>query len=108
MSHQPAEFQRVAVNALGEQINVILVSPTATGSGKMNVPLHATLVLREKLQNNKGVCIETQPLTSIMNEKLQNDDCQGAVLSMAGEGELKTSEDVDNDDDDANLSCDLQ
>ena len=32
MSYKPAEFQRVAVNALGSMKNVILISPT--GSGK--------------------------------------------------------------------------
>ena len=69
----------------------------------MNVPLLATLVLREKLLKIKGVYIVMQPLTSIMNDKLQNDVCQVSVLSMAGD--MKTSEE---DDDDANLSCDLQ
>ena len=100
MPYKPAEFQRVAINALGDQKNLILTSPT--GSGKMNVPLLATLVLREKLQNFKGVAIVTQPLSSIMNEKMKNDVCEVAVLSMSGE--LRTS----TDDEDANLSCDLQ
>ena len=100
MPYKPAEFQRVAVNALGEMRNVILVSPT--GSGKMNIPLWATLVLREKLQNYKGLSIITQPLSSIMNEKKKNNICDAAVLSMAGE--LTTS--LDNDES-ANLSCDL-
>ena len=105
MPYKPAEFQRVAINALGEQKNVILVSPT--GSGKMNVPLLATLVLREKLKNPKSVYIVTQPLTSIMNEKMRNDICKVAVLSMAGD--LKTSMDDEDDDvDDAKLSCGLQ
>ena len=67
MPCMPSEFQRVAVNTLGDMKNVILCSPT--GSGKMNVPLLATLVLREKLNNPKGVGIITQPLSSIMNEK---------------------------------------
>ena len=52
MPYCPSEFQRVSVNALGQLKNVILVSPT--GSGKMNVPLLATLVLRKKLDIPKG------------------------------------------------------
>ena len=81
-------------------MNVILVSPC--GSGKMNVPLLATLVLREKLKNPRGVAIVTQPLSSIMNQKIQNDVCGAAVLSMAGE--LTTSGTYVED---ASLSCDL-
>ena len=100
MPYMPAEFQRVAINALGEMKNVILVSPT--GSGKMNVPLLATLILREKLKNFKGLGIITQPLSSIMNEKRNNGICEAAVLSMAGE--LTTSSESD---DGANLSCGL-
>ena len=100
MQYKPAEFQRVAVNALGHMMNVILVSPC--GSGKMNVPLLATLVLREKLKNPQGVAIVTQPLSSIMNQKIQNDVCGAAVLSMAGE--LTTSGTYIED---ASLSCDL-
>ena len=52
MKYLPSDFQRVSINALGQQMNVVLVSPT--GSGKMNVPLLATLVLRKKLNNPKG------------------------------------------------------
>ena len=83
--------------------NVVLISPT--GSGKMNVPLLATLVLREKLGVPKGVCIVTQPLSSIMNQKVKNDVCPAAVLSMGGG--LTVGED-DGDEDDARLSCNLQ
>ena len=67
----------------------------------MNIPLLATLVLRQKLQNLAGVGIITQPLSSIMKEKKKNDICGAAVLSMAGE--LSTS----SDEDGASLSCDL-
>ena len=100
LPYKPSEFQRVAVNTLGMQNNLVLVSPT--GSGKMDVPLLAALVLRERLNISKGVAIVTQPLTSIMNEKIRNKICGVATLSMTGT--LKTS----NDDDDASLSCDLQ
>ena len=97
MPYSPTDFQRVSINALAQMKNVILVSPT--GSGKMNVPLLATLVLRVRLNNPKGVCILTQPLTSIMNEKKQNDVCRVAVLSMSGQlsGSLEPE--------DATLSC---
>ena len=100
MPYMPSDFQRVAVNALGDMKNVILCSPT--GSGKMNVPLLATLVLREKLNNPKGVGIITQPLSSIMNEKKKNGICEAAVLSMSGE--LSTSSE---DEENTGLSCDL-
>ena len=33
----------------------------------------------------KGICLVTQPLTSIMNDKKQNDVCNVAVLSMKGD-----------------------
>ena len=101
MVYSPAEFQRVAVNALGSLRNVILISPT--GSGKMNVPLLATLVLRKILNKPKGVCIITQPLTCIMKQKLKNDVCSAAMLSMSGQ--LSTSSE---DGDDASLSCPLK
>ena len=87
LPYKLADFQRVAVNVLGSQKNLILVSPT--GSGKMNVPLLSVLVLREKMKNKKGLAIVTQPLTSIMNEKMVNKICDVAVLSMSGD--LKTN-----------------
>ena len=37
LPYKPSEFHRVAVNTLGMQNNLVLVSPT--GSGKMDVPL---------------------------------------------------------------------
>ena len=104
MAYTPAEFQRVTINALGGMNNVVLVSPT--GSGKMNVPLLSTLVLREKLGIPKGVCIVTQPLSSIMNQKMKNDVCPAAVLSM--DGGLAVSAVDGEDEDGASLSCNLQ
>ena len=85
----------------GQMRNLVLVSPT--GSGKMNIPLLATLVLRLKLNNSKGVCIVTQPLTSIMKEKRVNPICEAAVLSMSGD--ISTSS-IDNENE-ATLSCDI-
>ena len=81
--------------------NLILVSPT--GSGKMNVPLLATLLLRRRLKNPRGVCIITQPLTSIMKEKRVNPICEAAILSMSGDITASSSDTHD----DAILSCDL-
>ena len=104
MAYTPAEFQRVTINALGGMNNVVLVSPT--GSGKMNVPLLSTLVLRKKLGIPKGVCIVTQPLSSIMNQKMKNDVCPAAVLSM--DGGLAVSAVDGEDEDGASLSCNLQ
>ena len=52
MPYLPTDFQRLSINALGQQKNVVLVSPT--GSGKMNVPLLSILVLREQLGISKG------------------------------------------------------
>ena len=99
LPYKPSPFQRVSVNALGSQKTLILVSPT--GSGKFDVPLLSILVLREKLNNDKGVAIITQPLTSIMNSKMVNRICDVAVLSMTGD--LKTS----CSEEDADLSCDV-
>ena len=113
LPYEPSEFQRVAVNAVGSQKNLILVSPT--GSGKMDVPFLSVLLLRERTKNPKGICIVTQPLTSIMNEKIQSNICPVAVLSMTGQLKFSSSEGVghggggcDDDDDDASLSCDLE
>ena len=101
MPYTPADFQRVVINALALKKNVVLVSPT--GSGKMNIPLLATHVLRKKFKIAKGICFITQPLTSIMNEKLNNGICKSAVLSMRGE--LSTS--PDENEENTHLSCDL-
>ena len=59
LPYEPSEFQRLGVNVVGSQRNLILVSPT--GSGKMDVPFLSVLVLREITKNPEGVCIVTQP-----------------------------------------------
>ena len=97
-----SDFQRVAVNTVCSLKHLILVSPT--GSGKMNVPLLSALVLRKRLNEKRGVTIVTQPLTSIMNQKMDNAICKVAVLSMTGSLKAKCSDD---DDDTANLSCEV-
>ena len=101
LPYVPSDFQRVSINTVCTLKHLILVSPT--GSGKMDVPLLSTLVLREKLGISKGVAIITQPLTSIMNEKIKNRICDVAVLSMAGQ--LRTSS---GPEDEAELSCDVK
>ena len=101
LPYQISDFQRISVNVLGSMRHLVLVSPT--GSGKMDVPLLSGLVLRRKLGISKGVVIVTQPLSSIMNQKLQNKICDAAVLTMAGQ--VKTST---NTDEEAELSCELE
>ena len=101
LPYQPSDFQRVAINTLGMLKHLVLISPT--GSGKMDVPLLASLVLRERLGISKGVTIITQPLTSIMNQKIKNKICEVSVLSMTGQ--LRTS---CGSEEDASLSCDLE
>ena len=98
LPYKMSDFQRVAVNCVGSQKPLVLVSPT--GSGKMDVPLVSALVLRKKLDLSKGVAIVTLPLTSIMNQKMSNKICDVAVLSMTGK--LTTSL---SSEEDAELSC---
>ena len=99
LPYELTETQRLAINAVSSQKNVILVSPT--GSGKMTIPFLSVLVLREKLTKPKGVCIITQPLSAIMNEQLSNSLCPVAVLSMSGNITCSNEEE-------ANLSCKLE
>ena len=67
----------------------------------MNVVLIGIHALREKMGNNKGVAIVTQPLTAIMNNKLKNKIAKTAVLSMRG----KLKNDGTELEDDVELSC---
>ena len=67
----------------------------------MNVVLIGILALRQKMGNSKGVAIVTQPLTSIMNDKLNNKIVKTAVLSMRG----KLKNDVDDLEEDVELNC---
>ena len=77
-----ADFQTLAIHALGSMRNVILISPT--GSGKMLVAYLAILVLQKKLGIPSGVGIGTQPLSSIMNEKVKNTYLSTGTISMQG------------------------
>ena len=67
----------------------------------MNVVLIGIHALRQKMGNNKGVAIVTQPLTAIMNNKLKNKIAKTAVLSMRG----KLKNDGTELEDDVELSC---
>jgi hypothetical protein len=67
----------------------------------MNVVLIGIIALRQKMGNSKGVAIVTQPLTSIMNDKLNNQIVKTAVLSMRG----KLKNDVDDLEEDVELNC---
>ena len=102
LPYELAEFQKVAIHAIGQMKNVILISPT--GSGKMVIPLLATRVLRKRLNAPKGVAIITQPLSSIMKEKINNTVCSAAVLSMKGDLSCNSKSDIEED---AILSCEL-
>ena len=100
VKYEPVVFQRLAVNVLAQQKTLILISPT--GSGKMNIPLWANLVLRKLKKTGNGVVIVIQPLSAIMNEKIKNNICDAAVLSMTGN--LSTSD----DEEAAQLSCSIE
>ena len=96
-----SDFQRLSINALGTLKSVVLISPT--GSGKMSIPLLAVRVLRKALGIPNGICIVTQPLNSIMNEKLRNNICEAAILTMAGD----LIDTGDGEEDDVKLSCSI-
>ena len=102
LPYEISDFQRLSINALGSLKSVVLTSPT--GSGKMSVPLLAVRVLREALGVPKGICIVTQPLSIIMNEKLKNKICEAAMLTMAGDLLVGACE----EEGDARLSCSLE
>ena len=50
----------------------------------MNVILIGILGLRKVFGNMRGVAIMTQPLSSIMEEKMKNQQIKTAVLTMTG------------------------
>ena len=83
LPYSTADFQRVVLNCVGKRKSVVLV--VECGSGKMDVALKGSLVMREMEKEAKGVTIVVQPLTSLMNEKMMNPIAKVAVLSMAQE-----------------------
>ena len=88
------DFQKLALHAIGNFQNVILISPT--GSGKMLVAYLAILVLQKVMDVPCGVGIGTQPLSSIMEEKLKTSYITTGTISM--QGGLKTSLEGEEDD----------
>ena len=76
------DFQKLTLHALVSGENVILISPT--GSGKMIVAFLAIKLLQKLNNIPNGVGVGTQPLSSIMEEKLQNSYVRTGVISMKG------------------------
>ena len=93
---QLADFQKLAIHAIGSLQNVVLVSPT--GSGKMLVAYLSILVLQKKLGISSGVGIGCQPLSSIMNEKLKTSFLSTGTISM--QGDLKSNTEFESEEDD--------
>ena len=87
-----------SLNVLGNKQNLILISPT--GSGKMLVVLLGTLLMKKILGKEKGVSVGTQPLSLIMEEKMNDKLVPTAILTM--EGELKNC--FEEQDQEASLS----
>ena len=93
------DFQKLAIHALGRGHNVILMSPT--GSGKMVVVYLAILVL-QKVNSQPGVGVGTQPLNSIMQEKLKQPYISTGVISM--KGDVQSSSECGEQEDDVVLT----
>ena len=81
LPYKTADFQRIAINCAVEHRNVILIKEC--GSGKMDVALKGSLVMRMTEKEPRGITIILQPLSNLQNEKLDNNIAEGAVLSMA-------------------------
>ena len=89
------DFQKLTLHALGSGQNVILVAPT--GCGKMIVAYLAILVLQKVHNEPKGVGLGTQPLSSIMEEKLMETFIPTGVFSM--KGDFKSSKNFSEEED---------
>ena len=83
LPYEPLPYQRIAISCAANGENVVLVVPC--GSGKTDVILKGSRVLRKTSGDFKGVTIVTQPLTALMKEKMDNPIAGVAVLSMAEE-----------------------
>ena len=100
---QLAPFQKLALHAIGSLKNVILLAPT--GAGKMVVAYLSIFVLQKKFGVPDGVGLGTQPLSSIMNEKVKNSYMKTGTISMHGELTANIDFEDDEEDDDVNLSA---
>ena len=98
-----ADFQKLALHAIGSMKNVVLISPTR--SGKMLVAYLAILVLQKRLGISSGVGVGTQPLSAIMNEKVKNNFLSTGTISM--QGCLQSSSEFADSEDDAVLSTSI-
>ena len=103
LPYETAPFQRIAINAAVEHKNVVLVKEC--GSGKLDVALKGSLVMRITERELKGLTIVLQPLSNLQNEKLSNNIAKVAVLSM-GQSISVLGEDVEGKK--AVLSCTLE
>ena len=97
VTFQLADFQMISLHVIGNHRNLVLLSPT--GSGKMMVILAGTLLMRKVLGIKSGVSVNTQPLSILMEEKMNDKLVPTAVLSM--QGQLKR---VISDESEASLS----
>ena len=82
LPHELADFQKVALHAIGSGKNTILVSPT--GSGKSLVVELGILLMRKILKRSEGVAIGTLPLSIILEEKVKTSKTPTAVVSLRG------------------------
>ena len=103
LPYETAPFQRIAINAAVGHKNVVLIKEC--GSGKLDVALKGSLVMRITEKEPKGLTIVLQPLSSLQNEKLSNQIADVAVLSM-GQNISVLGEDVEGKR--AVLSCTLE
>jgi len=89
------DFQKVALHVIGSSRNLVLIAPT--GSGKMLVIYLGVLLLRKVMKNPLGVAVGTQPLSIILEEKLDSGGSgpfDVGVIRM--DGSLISGEDDDN------------
>ena len=103
LPYETAPFQRIAINCIVENKSVVLVKEC--GSGKMDVALKGALVKRVTEGEPRGLTIVVQPLSSLMQEKMNNKIASSAVLSM-GQELTVMGEGVDGEK--AVLSCSLE
>lgn len=96
-------FQMLALHALGSGSNVLLLCPT--GSGKMIVVFLAILVL-QKIHSVPGVGVGSQPLNSIMQEKLKQPYIPTGIISM--KGDLQPSSSIGSEKEDVILTNSLE
>ena len=103
LPYETAPFQRIAIHCIVENKSVVLVKEC--GSGKMDVALKGALVKRLTEGEPRGLTLVVQPLSSLMQEKMDNRIAPSAVLSM---GQELTVMGEGGDGEKAVLSCSLE